>query len=46
MKDTFMAPWNADSISLHTAQLGGTPANPTGTEFLNNLKSYVYFQVN
>jgi len=46
MKDTFVTPLNADSIFPHTAQLGGTPANPTRTAFLNNLISYLYCQVN
>ena len=46
MKDTLMAPLNAASISPHTTNLGGTHANPPGTAFLNNLKSYLHCQVN
>ena len=46
MKDTFMTPLNADIISPHTAQLGGTLANPTVTAFFKDLISYLYCQVN
>jgi hypothetical protein len=41
-----MAALNADTILPHTTQINDTPANSNGTTFLNNLKSYLYCQVN
>jgi hypothetical protein len=46
MKHDFRAPLNAGSISPHTTQLGGTPANPNAIAFLNNFKYYLYCQAN